>query len=406
MRKVLGKKTNEFKIKTGDIFKDNKRDLIIIDRKYKADKNKRLWKYYKYKCNICEYEDWATEDSIRGLRTGCACCNSKTVVEGINDIPTTAPWMVKFFQNPNDAKQYTKSSNKKIFPICPDCGRIKKTLTIIGNIYKRHSINCSCSDKISYPEKLMFNILEQLDIDFITQLSKTTFKWCEDYKYDFYIPLSKTIIGTHGEQHYEKNRRKGARSLEEEQKNDKIKKELAINNGINEENYIPINCRKSEIEWIKNNILHEKKLQLYNLNTIDWNKAEEFALSNLVRKACEMKRDNPTISTIEIGEIMKLHQTTIIRYLKKGSKIWGWCVYNPRKEQLKSSNKNGKASGKPTEIFKDEKSLGKFKSVIELSRQSEEKFGVKLKWGSISAVCRGERNKLEGFTFKYIKEAI
>ena len=40
----------------------------------------------------------------------CACCSNSVVVEGINDIPTTAPWMVDYFPGGyEEAKRYTKN---------------------------------------------------------------------------------------------------------------------------------------------------------------------------------------------------------------------------------------------------------------------------------------------------------
>ena len=38
--KVIKKRTIDFKVEIGTIFKDNNRDMIIIDREYKQDKNK------------------------------------------------------------------------------------------------------------------------------------------------------------------------------------------------------------------------------------------------------------------------------------------------------------------------------------------------------------------------------
>lgn len=70
----------------------------------------------------------------------------------------------------------------------------------------------------------------------------------------------------------------------------------------------------------------------------------------------------------------------------------------------KNGSKNGKLSGKKVEIFKDEKSLGVFPSTLELSRQSEELFGVKLSSSRIGCACRNEIKQYKGFTFKYIKE--
>jgi hypothetical protein len=51
--KMLGKITNKFKIEIGKNFKDDNRDLIIIDREYRKDKKGKNYKFYKYKCNNC-----------------------------------------------------------------------------------------------------------------------------------------------------------------------------------------------------------------------------------------------------------------------------------------------------------------------------------------------------------------
>lgn len=136
--KLLGKKTKDFKIEIGAKFKDDKRNFTIIDREYRQT-TKENEKWYKYKCNNCGWDEgWIIEHALqRG--NGCSCCShsSKTVVEGINDIPTTAPWMVKFFQGGYDeAKLYSRQSSKKIFPICPDCDRIKDKSMNISDINK------------------------------------------------------------------------------------------------------------------------------------------------------------------------------------------------------------------------------------------------------------------------------
>ena len=72
---------------------------------------------------------------------------------------------------------------------------------------------------------------------------------------------------THGKQHYEDGFKGcGGRTLEEEQQNDKNKYELAIKNGIKQQNYIVIDCSKSDLEFIKNNIINSRLNELFNLN--------------------------------------------------------------------------------------------------------------------------------------------
>jgi hypothetical protein len=46
--------------------------------------------------------------------------------------------------------------------------------------------------------------------------------------------------------------------------------------------------------------------------------------------------------------------------------------------------------------------LGVFESVVELSRRSEELFGIYLRESNIRSVCRGVSKHHKGFTFKYV----
>jgi hypothetical protein len=315
--------------------------------------------------------------------------------------------MIPIINDDKFCKTHTYSSHDEIYPTCPYCGRKKSNKMKVSNIYYKHSIGCSCSDKISYPEKVIFGVLEQLNLDFKTQLSKTTFKWCKDYKYDFYFELNNDqyIIETHGMQHYEDTSGVYIKTLKEEQENDRTKKELALYNGIKEDNYIIIDCRKSTLEWIRDNkdgILNSRLNELFDLSTINWNKVEESALSNWVKVACDLKKNNPELTTIEIGKNMNLSSVTIRKYLKKGTKI-GWCIYNSQKEKKKGNIKNsGKSQRKQVEIFKDKISLGVFESGSDLERQSEKLFGVKLLQGEISKVCLEKRKYYKGFSFKYV----
>lgn len=389
-------RTKEFRVEIGTIFKDEKRDITIIDREkrhkfkygYKGHIVSDNRKWYKYRCNKCKHEGWIIEYSLLQGKGCPVCCDFiQLVVEGINDIPTTAPWMVKYFQGGyNEAKLYTIGSAKRIYPICSDCGEVKKNSIPVNKIYRDKSISCACSDKISYPEKFMYNFLKQLGIDFIYQLTKTNYKWCDNYRYDFYVPAINCIIETHGIQHYEESSR--GRSLQEEQENDRLKKQLAKNNGIN--NYIVIDCRHSELEYIKNNILHSKLNKLFDLSNINWNNIEQQTLSNLIKLVCSFKNNNPNLTTTSICKEFGLARITVIKYLKKGTGL-GWCNYVPNRYCKKT-----------VEIFKDNVSLGIFESINELERQSEKLFGVFLDSNKISGVCTGKYKQYKGFTFRHI----
>lgn len=425
LRGILRIRTSEFKMSIGTTLKDNKRDLIILDMEYREKyvvRKRRSGmdneKWYKYKCYKCGYEGWKIEGS---LLSGCGCpvcCDSpQVVVENINSIVVKAPWMIPYFQGGYDeAKLYTPSSNYKLIFKCPDCERLKNKTISISNLYSNHSIRCPCGDGKSYNEKFMFAILERLlGNNFETE---KYFEWsknikhlnsnlCGNKRYDFYFEFNnkKYIIETHGIQHYKSMISQFKKSLNEEQENDKIKKQLALNNNI--DYYIILDCRYSEIEWVKRSIMESELSNIFDLSKIDWVRCEEFAVKNLVKVACDFKRNNDSLTSTEIGNIMNLSYVAIIKYLKIGNKL-GWCEYSSKQEQVRSGKRSGKIAkenfSKEIEIFKNNASLGIFESLLDLDKKSEELFGEKLDFRGMSAVCRGERKQYKGFVFEYTKE--
>lgn len=255
---VLGFKSLEFKCEIGTTMNC----LTIIDRDYRYDKERdRDWKYYKYRCGICEHEDWIREDS---LLNGCGCN--------------------------------------------------------------------TCGDGVSYPEKLMESVLTQLGIKYERQYRTD---WSQNKVYDFYLPDYNTIIETHGIQHYEESNR--GRSLKEEQKNDKLKEELALKNKI--KHYIIIDCRESNLQYIRLNILDSKLNELLNLNKVDWIKCGKYASGNLVKEVCN--RYNMGISIKDLTKEFYISKRTITRYLNKGNEL-GWCKYDGKEEMRRNGKRNAK----------------------------------------------------------------
>ena len=161
--KLLKKITNEFKIEIGQTFKDNKRDLTIINREYRIkerkDGSKLKDKWYKYRCNKCGNEDWIVEyNLLKGNSCNvCRCYNSKPKL-GFNTIYDTDKWMINLGVSEEDAKKYTSKSGQKIKVKCPNCGKEKEI--VISKIYDRKSIGCTCSDGTSYPEKFIISLLD------------------------------------------------------------------------------------------------------------------------------------------------------------------------------------------------------------------------------------------------------
>ena len=244
--------------------------------------------------------------------------------------------------------------------------------------------------------------MELLDINFQTQLTKTTFGWCDKYKYDFYFEHDNEqyIIETHGGQHYQYNS-SFSLSLEETQENDRIKKELALVNGIKEENYIVIDCRYSNFDFVKQNILNSKLNKIFNLSEVNWKECEKTSNSNLVKEICEYwnnKKEYETTS--KLIKHFKLSNSTVNKYLKIGDSL-GWCKYSPTEENKKCAKRASQSRNKQIEVFKNGISVGVFNSARECSNQSEELFGIKLDYRGISAVCLGKRKTYNKLVFKY-----
>ena len=413
---IIGTKTKEFKVEIGTIFKDENRDMVITDREHRINNKSNGYiqndKWYKYTCNKCGWtEGWIKEGNLTGHKQGCSvCCNTpRIVVIGYNSMWDTNRWMVALGVSEEDAKSHTYGSRDKLKVTCPDCGNVKSA--IVCDIYRNHSIGCSCSDKLSYPSKVMFAVFKQLKIDVTAEYSP---KWCRyiDYKnsekikigrYDFllndtYIKDSQVLVEVDGGFHSRDNRMSG-QTKEESKYIDDNKDKLALENGYE---VIRIDCDKSELEFIKQNTLNSKLNELFDLSKIDWIEVEQLALKNKVKECCEYW-DNGIKSIKEISKIMKLSDNTIRTYLKKGNDMW--CNYDAKDELNKGRVLANIRSTKVTSkrvICLD--NLLVFESAHDCARQCFEIFGVKMDNSSISDVSRGTQSHHKGFHFKYVQD--
>lgn len=194
---------------------------------------------------------------------------------------------------------------------CLDCGSITDKKIRLGNIIFQ-GFSCKiCSDGISISEKFMANILKQLDEDFITQLNKSDFKWCENFRYDFYLPRYNMIIETHGEQHYIENITNNWKTLEQEQMNDLFKYKCAKNHV---DNYIIIDCRYSTLEWIRENIIKELGNH-FNLSNINWEKVWEKSQKSKCIETWELYDNGYSVKDIAIE--LNLCETCVRNYIKR-----------------------------------------------------------------------------------------
>jgi len=258
-----------------------------------------------------------------------------------NNMWITNPEQAKLLLNPEDGYKYTQCSGKKVDWKCPNCGNIIKNKRI-SDVH-HHGLSCPiCSDGVSYPEKFMYNLLKQLNVDFEYQKK---FDWCKfmNYKihnkinygiYDFVIEPMKLIIETDGGLGHGKIvHSKTHISKEESIYRDNIKTKLAIRHNYK---LLRIDCIVSQFYYLKRSILHSELSELFDLSQIDWEKCGHDSLKSCKIMACNYW--NKGFSTLDISHILQLHQNTITRYLKDCNEV-GLCKYNSKDSYLINNEK-------------------------------------------------------------------
>lgn len=233
-----------------------------------------------------------------------------------------------------DTYKIAPKCSRKFYMKCPNCGCGSKNKKIISNIHYQ-GFSCEyCSDGISYPNKLMCNLLKELNIDFITEYSP---EWANNKKYDFYIPSLKLIIEMdggigHGHEHVYKDRIESIF--------DDWRKEWKANE--NDIMVIRIDCdypkRGDRLEFIKKNIL--EKLTMFDYSKINWILIDEISNNSRCRYIWELWNKGMK-STKELKNYTGFDRSTITEYLKRGNKL-GIIDYNPKKEYENRKYPQGK----------------------------------------------------------------
>jgi hypothetical protein len=224
-------------------------------------------------------------------------------------------------------------SKKNVLLKCPVCNNEK---FIPPNRFTRQGLGCNkCSDGISYPNKIAFNILEQLNVKFINEYSPD---WVKPRRYDFYFEIDskKYILEMDGGLGHGNSNKLSNISEEESKFLDDEKDRLAHEHNIV---IIRINCNygmHDRLDFIKNNLLHSKLIDLFDLSKVDWKKCHKFACNSFVKDVCNCWNDE--LDNIEdIANKFNLSPPTIRKYLKQGMKL-KWCYYNGQEEQRKNIN--------------------------------------------------------------------
>ena len=312
---------------------------------------------------------------------GCPYCSGNKVLVGFNDFNTTHPELSHYLLNKNNGNNYSFGSRKKVNWICPDCGEIiKKSFYDVS----KYGLSCPvCSDGISFSEKFLISFFKQLNVDYFHD---KYLPWSKNKRYDFYLSKYNIIVECHGMQHYEKTFLND--SLLEVQKNDSSKIELAFANGVDK--YIVLDCRYSELEYIKNSIINSELANIFNIENIDWCKCSLDAQRNIIYEIVDLWEQGNNAP--EIAKIMGIDRHTSLKYLKQANEI-GLCKYDPILETQKGRNKARNNLKRPIICIETQKV---YESISDAARE------LKCAYQGIQRCCVGKAQTYKGSHWEYL----
>lgn len=324
-KKCLGcmhnKRTFEYPDITHDdfcnIIKENYPSLKITGTYYKG------LNLISCTCTDCGYH---TRVRVQMLLEGtyeCQICKDgkENIKYGLNDIKTVNPVLYECLKDKSISNKYTINSRAKTDFICPCCGKTIKNKSI--DKANRRGLRCKCQDGNSLGEKYFYQVIKSLDesVEVEKYLNNNY-----SYRYDFYGCVNdKTwICEIQGKQHNTKSFETcGGRSLKEEIKNDKLKKEYALSQGI--DYYIQINSKESGFNQLKDEILRSELTCLYDFNNVNWVDCYRKSLMSDVITVTGLWNQGKKI--MEICTITGLSKGTVRKHLTKSNEI-GLCNYD------------------------------------------------------------------------------
>lgn len=314
---------------------------------YKGARTK-IW----FQCLECkDHKFQSTPDNLLNKTKRCPLCanqiggeNHRKAITNINNLFSTVhPEYVEYLVDKSLASKYSYGSHKKAEWICNDCNN--SFTQTFKEISARGIICPYCSKWKSYPNNFMKNILNQLEIDYISEYSP---EWIKPKRYDFYIPKLNIIIEMDGAFHFIE-RQKSNLTLDEVKSMDNYKESIALQHGIKviriDCNYYGLSKRQS---YISKNILTSELSQLINLNDIDFDEANVYASAPSFKRICELW-DNGNHDLNDIALQLDIDYSTVLRCLKYGEEI-GVCQYvfeEQKEKHRKISAKIGEDSGQP-----------------------------------------------------------
>jgi len=262
-----------YKYKLGEQI-SKKETIFIVQNHFR---NKRNNKAYKVKCKNCNNSFEHEEHMIENMKV-CPYCTNSRIKQGYNDVATTHPEVIEYVVNKELLYKNSFGSANKVVTQCPYClkTRNQKIVDLV-----RYGFNCSCQTS-SKGEQIIEACLKSNNIPYKREF---IIDYDNRRRYDFMFTYEGLdyIVEVMGEQHFRQV--KGWGDLKETQENDKIKKEIAIQNNFN---YI----------------------------SLDWSHGSSYELLE------EFKRKIPTINSINISK-----HVAIIPKLNRFVELWEGFPY-------------------------------------------------------------------------------
>ena len=299
--------------------KEVKRFLNAKETLKKLGSNLVLKEYDNYNkplkayCPDCKQVFSTYMITIKNNHGCCPCCKGGIVIKGFNTFGDLYPDLIKYFKNKEDAFSHSYGSGEKIEMKCPDCGM---EFTMALNHLSKRGFSCPiCSDKVSLPNRILRAFLKSVSKQIERYGFEKDFDWSQGKIYDgFFIKNGKKyLVEMQGEQHY----KDAWNSKEETQENDRLKAQLAEENGFE---LIVIDCENSNFDYIKKSIMNSKLRELFSIRKRNWDAIFKQATSSLIVKAAELYNNGITSPT-QIGKELGVHRKTVQNYLEKASQL-------------------------------------------------------------------------------------
>lgn len=280
---------------------------------------KYIWVY----CLDNDYHNYDIYNNKIGYKTTCNsfscgrrcpyCCNFHGRVHYKDSLAYKYPNVAKMISIPENNLTFEdcynispKGNSIKYYFKCSNCNELSDKKLALNHITDKGIYLCKrCSDGISIPNKFMYNILYQLNLNFKREYSPYYFR--NHQSVDFLLIDYNIIIEMDGSY--------GNHTREYDYWRDFLNmkyggyKTIRIDLTNNKE------YNRNIFNYIKKQIINSELSKLFDLNDIDWN----FAWVKSQNSKCveTLKLHKKGLSNSEISNVLDIDKSTVAKYIKR-----------------------------------------------------------------------------------------